>query len=236
LELTPEKYHTIDIIFKKQGSVVIAIAFGKVIAHASTKEEAFELSKDILNKAIPQSHWSKWDFMESVDKTDKLYEVLNYLGWIAMEKYNGIRAGVSNEKGIIIVGKQGNNITDKYPDITSNIMFRTANTIIDGEIIVDSNSSKKDIKRSVFVAFDIMKYNGMDVTPYPIERRLEMLRMAIIQGKYVIIAPVYTDIKDIWSKTVILRKEGIIIKQLKSPYIGGKSNHWFELNNIRKKD
>jgi ATP-dependent DNA ligase len=88
----------------------------------------------------------------------------------------------------------------------------------------------------VFKAFDIIMYNGTDLTSLPyMERKMLLSKVAPLSGtiEYV---PFRTDIKRFFEEVKARGDEGIIIKRVDSRYEHERSFNWLKIKNWRDEE
>jgi len=159
---------------------------------------------------------------------------------IAELKLDGIRLILSNMDQLKLYTRHNNDVTDKFPELhNSNI---PQGTILDGELIVTDENGKPDFEAMMsrfqsktdknpvtFCVFDIMRYNGIEVTGLPLSKRKELLSKAVTNSKHInIVEPAAGSATDYFEVVQRFGLEGIVIKDLKSRYAVGSRSWSFQ--------
>jgi bifunctional non-homologous end joining protein LigD len=165
-------------------------------------------------------------------------------GWIHEIKHDGIRIVARKEADKVrLVTRNGHDFTERYPLIVDSIRsLPTKSCIVDGEAVVvdDDGLSIFDLLRyrrhdhaATICAFDLIEVDGTDLRRRPIEERKDRLSR-LSQRCYfgITVNEVYTgDGSMIYKHACTLGCEGIVSKQLGSPYRAGRSAHWLKIKN-----
>lgn len=184
-----------------------------------------------------------------LDKYDKRED------WIAQEKLDGVRVvAIVKDGEVRIVGRKGNCYNIQLPKIV-NALKKFPNCIIDGEVIANdfnfeniasiiNTQDKLKIKlltekyNPVYYVFDILEYEGKDLRDKPLRERLEYLMDLEFEGAwygdYVKMLEWTNQILELWDKIVKENKEGLILKDLDSKYIGKRSDKWLKVKNFKE--
>lgn len=185
--------------------------------------------------------------------------------WLYEVKYDGFRCIlVWDEKLPILISRNGHDLTHQFPEIIQfclsihSEMAPFLPLTMDGELahlvnpvksdfsIVQSRGrmrNEKSISKHVenhpcnYIAFDLLRIKGDDLTSYPLtHRKLEINK--IFQstgtiGKQMIQAiDVYEDADSVWDTVVENNAEGVIAKRKTSDWIDGKrTNQWLKIKN-----
>jgi DNA ligase 1 len=119
--------------------------------------------------------------------------------WLAEWKWDGIRAQIVKRAGRIHLWSRGEElITDRFPEVTDAAASLPDGTVLDGEILAFRGDRplpfsalqqrigrQKHVARKardipvVFMAFDILEYEGVDVRPEPLARRRDTLEKVL---------------------------------------------------------
>lgn len=178
------------------------------------------------------------------DSKDYIYEI----------KFDGIRACIFvSPKHIEIKSRNNKDLTYLYPELASIKKLVTKNTILDGEIIVMSdtgpsfsllqkrshlkNMSKIKIAAKenpvIFVVFDIL-YQDKDLTNLKLVERKKILDN-LKENDYFIKSKTYTEGIKLFENIKKLNLEGIVAKKKDSIYeINTRSNNWLKIKNINE--
>ncbi|MFC5449051.1 DNA ligase [Paenibacillus aestuarii] len=144
-------------------------------------------------------------------------------------KWDGIRLIVSNMDRLRLYTKN-TDATIKYPELHDPPIPK--GTILDGEMCTLDEFGKSDFEATnagfrsskkrkpvVYMAFDILMHQGIDVTGLPLERRKELLEDTLQENEhYRIVKPVNGSSKAFYDLVCQHGLEGIVIKKRSSRY------------------
>jgi bifunctional non-homologous end joining protein LigD len=171
-------------------------------------------------------------------------------GWAYEFKWDGVRALVDvTERGVRLQSRVGNDITGGYPELVAQAA-EVGDALLDGEIVAfDAGRpsferlqqrmhvrGKADLARLVeqvpvtFVAFDVLRRYGVDLTARPFaERRATLDRFASDHPGWTL-SPVFDDGP---ATEAVAREhglEGVVAKRVSSPYRpGARNDDWRKL-------
>ncbi len=176
-------------------------------------------------------------------KGDFLYEI----------KWDGIRAiFLLNEGELTIYSRNGNDITEKFPELNDpQKTFRINNGVFDGEIVCLDREGKADFKKVIkrlmtkrtidvehatrrspayAYLFDALYMDGRNLTKDPLLRRRSWLIDSIRTDSYYRISEVVEDGEALFEAAKELGVEGIMAKDpVGKYYIGRRSDVWFKI-------
>ena len=162
-------------------------------------------------------------------------------GWIFEIKLDGFRIIASKGKGdeVTLWSRNGNSLNRKFFYIADALKFLPQETILDGELVALDDEGRPQFsllqsfrsaaERVRFVAFDILRLRGRDLTKLPLPERKEILEREV-RGR----APqiLVTDFAE-GNAAAMLREvrqtklEGLISKRKNSAYEAGeRSGAW----------
>lgn len=185
-----------------------------------------------------------WDEMGSTDH------------WQAEWKWDGIRGQVIVRKNELFVWSRGEElVTDKYPEYHPFAQQLPNGTVLDGEILAFENGeplpfaviqkrigrktlSKKLLTEApvIFMAYDILEFEGKDVRAKPLSDRREMLQQVVINAKNDSLRLSSNIDFDSWEnlaetreKSREVKAEGIMLKRKDADYkVGRKRGDWWK--------
>jgi bifunctional non-homologous end joining protein LigD len=185
--------------------------------------------------------------------------------WAFEVKWDGVRAiAYKEEEGgaVRIQSRNGNDITQKYPEITNALENLPANihsAVFDGEIVVlddkglpdfqghqhrmhvndkeEIESLSKEIPATYYI-FDILYYDGEDVKTKSYLERRQILSKLISPDDFLKISEFVEERgSHMLRHTIKFNLEGIIAKhKLSRYYEGRRSREWLKIKNIRTQD
>ncbi len=167
-------------------------------------------------------------------------------------KWDGIRTLLYKEGDTIrVVSRNGNDLTDKFPELTEHLKsIKVEGAILDGELVCldpqgrpkfdqiisrmhtqGAESISRAAKRKPVFAylFDLIYLDGRDLTKLPLDLRQSWLKAIIDPGVYRI-SERFEDGKALFEAARDSQLEGVMVKLRTSPYTPGKrSNHWIKV-------
>lgn len=178
--------------------------------------------------------------------------------WLHEVKWDGIRGLSYIENGRLrIYTKHRNERTAFYPellDITS--LLHAKNAILDGEIVIFDKSGNpsfyyslvreriRDINKirhyagiypAKYILFDIMYYNGKNLTREPLVERKKMLKSILNKSSIITLTDAFSNGEELYGLMRVKNWEGIVSKEKNSCYISGKThNSWYKTKLSRK--
>lgn len=164
--------------------------------------------------------------------------------WIYEIKHDGFRILAQKDAARVrLITRNGYDFADRYPLIVNAINRLPVETcIIDGEaIVVDQNGlSVFDLLRyrrhdhaATLCAFDVLEVDGADLRRKPIEERKQHLSWALRTSHHGIAlnATYNSDGPIVYEHACALGCEGVVSKQLGSPYFSGRTDKWLKMKN-----
>ncbi|WP_432171870.1 ATP-dependent DNA ligase [Streptomyces sp. 1222.5] len=166
-------------------------------------------------------------------------------GWAAEPKWDGFRAAVSTDAGTVVLrSRRGTQMGPAFPEIVAATSQLPDQTALDGELILwDWEAGRLSFEQlqnrlrrrgaaaaraaerwpAQFVAFDLLRLSGTDITGWPYMRRraaLEELFVTRALSAPWVLCPSTTNPATIheWLTWGSVRIEGVIFKGLNDPY------------------
>ena len=178
-------------------------------------------------------------------------------GWAYEFKWDGVRALIDvSDRGVRLTSRAGNDISAGYPELVGQAAD-VGDALLDGEIVafVDGRPSfgvlqsrmhlraAKDVARVAaqapvtFVAFDLLRRFGVDLTARPYtERRATLERFAQEQPGWTL-SPSFDDGPATEQVARAQQLEGVVAKRLDSTYQPGRrTDDWRKLRFVRSGD
>ena len=160
-------------------------------------------------------------------------------GWIYEEKYDGYRI-VAYKEGdrVTLVSRNGNDRTATYPSVTRAIQQLSMRTVLlDGEVVAfDSHGISRfqllqeGSAATSYAVFDCLYSSGGDLRNEPLTTRRAAVESALDNVKGLMISRRLPD-NGLEAYKIAKKKgyEGIVAKDLSSPYIEGRSAKWLKV-------
>jgi bifunctional non-homologous end joining protein LigD len=164
--------------------------------------------------------------------------------WIHETKFDGYRLlTLKNNHKIALMTRNNNNWTSKFKSIEQAVAkLNIDKVVLDGEVVVLDKNLKSDFqflqnaihgggKTFVYYIFDILYYEDYDVTSLPLLKRKAILRNIIPNNKRSILR--YSEHSTLagdklFKRSCKLGQEGIISKDVNSPYVQKRSQFWLK--------
>jgi bifunctional non-homologous end joining protein LigD len=178
-------------------------------------------------------------------------------GWAYEFKWDGIRALVEvSDGGVQLTSRAGNDISAGYPELVAQAAD-VGDALIDGEIVafVDGRPSfgrlqtrmhlraARDVARMAadspvtFVAFDLLRRYGVDLTARPYTERRATLERFAEENEGWTLSPSFDDGPATEHVARAQQLEGVVAKRLDSRYVPGRrTEHWRKLRFVRAGD
>ena len=173
-------------------------------------------------------------------------------------KWDGIRAlFVKNEADLKIYSRNGNDITEKFPELSDPENFRVENGVFDTEIVCLDESGKANFKKvikrlmsksssvsiqqqtnpAVAYFFDCIYLDGKALIKDPMLRRRAWMEDSIQKNFSFRISPVEEDGEALFEAAMKHGIEGVMAKEKESKYYPGKrSDSWIKVKSKSTKD
>lgn len=157
-------------------------------------------------------------------------------GWIFEEKYDGDRILAYKEGDrVTLLSRNAKARSDRFPAIVAAVSALTPRTIVlDGEVAVFDNLGISRFQllqqgrcKPVYAVFDCLYCNGADLRKAPLKDRLQALRQWVKGGPSIKLARrLKADGLEAFAQARKAGFEGLVAKELASPYVAGRSSFW----------
>ena len=177
--------------------------------------------------------------------------------WMFEVKWDGVRA-ISYVSDTLSVRSRNNvELLDRFPELRE-LKELCENVVLDGEIIVfregnvdfqaaaqrTQTSEPRDVERlaatnpATYVVFDVLEVDGESVIDQPLDRRMEMLRVRLREGRYVTRSiPVEGRGVEFYEAATGRGLEGVVAKRRSSTYQpGARSSDWLKIKQVKSCD
>jgi DNA ligase D-like protein (predicted ligase) len=170
--------------------------------------------------------------------------------WVFERKLDGIRASVRRDGGeVTLTSRTGRSMTSTYPELVEALEAEAATDFLaDGEIVA-FEGSRTSFERlqgrmgvddarlarlsgiPVFLyLFDLLEFDGHDLTGLPLRERKSALRRAFSFAGPVRYTPHRNERgEELFREACAKGWEGLIAKRAESPYVHGRSGDWLKL-------
>jgi bifunctional non-homologous end joining protein LigD len=171
--------------------------------------------------------------------------------WLFEIKWDGMRTLARIHNGRSRLWSRSNlEITGEYPEMSGLANHVDASEAwLDGEIVALDSEGRSDFQRLqlrfgvqnpsaqllestpvVFYVFDIVYFNGYDLHKVPLIERKELLRDVLRDNSKIRYSDhVVQEGEELYQLAVARRLEGLVAKQIASPYHEGRSSAWIKI-------
>ena len=222
---------------KKASAKVKAKAKAKAKADVKAKAKA---KADVKGVALPAFGKLLPQLATLVD------DVPTHGDWVYEVKYDGYRAIATLDDGKVrIASRNGKDWTDHFAIVAKALSHVRAKTaVFDGEIAYVMDDGRTDFQKLqnalsgtadaghlVYFVFDLLHYDGVDLTGEPLEARKDKLR-TILAGEN---RPLKMgdhargNGKELFAQACKMGLEGIIAKRADKPYRAGRGPDWVKV-------
>lgn len=172
--------------------------------------------------------------------------------WIHEIKFDGYRIlAFISANNIILKSRNNKDWTAYFPSIVMELeQLQLKPSVLDGEIVVLNEEGKSDfqllqnsIKAKqhtpyIYYVFDILYYDQYDVIPLTLLQRKDLLSALLKKrSEWVRFSDfIQEDGKEVFEHACQLSLEGIISKEVHSPYVARRSKHWLKIKCIKRQE
>lgn len=173
-------------------------------------------------------------------------------GWIHEIKWDGIRVmAATGPAGVRLTNRSGNDITAAYPEVVAGGAQLPDGLLLDGELIaIDREAGVPTLnaiaprihvrdpdkaarlaaeRPATFMAFDVLRFDGHDVTALPLEQRRVLLEGLAPFGQAWELSQTFDDARAVTDFTRSSGLEGVMSKRASSRYQAGtRSVDWIK--------
>jgi bifunctional non-homologous end joining protein LigD len=165
-------------------------------------------------------------------------------GWIYEEKYDGYRILAYKEGDkVTLLSRNNNDRTHSHPQIAAAVGKLPARTLLlDGEAVafdrhrVSRFQLLQQGSPASYAVFDLLYENGKDLRKQPLSARRERLQSAVTKSARIFISHRLAE-NGLEAYRLAKEKgyEGLVTKDLSSPYIEGRSTKWLKVK-VKQED
>jgi len=160
-------------------------------------------------------------------------------GWVYEEKYDGIRLLAYKEgTRVQLISRNDIDRSGSYPEVAAAIAkLRPAALLLDGEVVVFDQKKVSHFQllqqgkgHRVFAVFDCLYVEGEDLRRKPLAERRQALER-VVPGKAPLLLSRRLATNGMKAYEVAQRRgyEGLVAKDLSSPYVAGRSRYWLKV-------
>jgi bifunctional non-homologous end joining protein LigD len=160
-------------------------------------------------------------------------------GWVYEEKYDGYRLLAYKEgEQVRLISRNDIDRSSSYPEVAEAIAkLRPASLLLDGEVVVFDRKRVSHFQllqqskgNRVFATFDCLYVDGEDLRRKPLsERRSVLERVVTENGKLILSRRLAANGLKAYEIAKRRGYEGLIAKDLASPYVEGRSSYWLKV-------
>lgn len=157
-------------------------------------------------------------------------------GWVYEEKYDGYRLLAYKEgPRVSLMSRNDIDYAATYPEVAAAIArLPQPALLLDGEVVVfdAKNVSRFQLLQQsknarVFAVFDCLYAEGADLRRHPLSERREILEQIVGKQKGLMLSRrLATNGLEAYKVAQQRQYEGLIAKDLKSPYVEARTNYW----------
>lgn len=163
--------------------------------------------------------------------------------WLFEPKWDGYRALCFLKDGKVrFISRNGRNLTQRFPELQeTSTLIKAQTTIIDGEIVALDRSGKPtfDALRYrqhhgaiVFYAFDLLYFDGQDISQYPLVARKAALKRILRKastGRIRYTEHIEGHGERLFTQLEAIQLEGMVCKRKDSVYAFARSKQWLKV-------
>lgn len=170
--------------------------------------------------------------------------------WIFEIKWDGYRALAYKDKQVRLVSRGQKSFNERYPTIVKEVKKIPGRFILDGEIVILDKKGKSNFQmlqnylnrkegNPLYYVFDILSYNGKDLTHLPLIERKKILHQLLKKSRVSHIK--YSDHieekgKAFFQAAKKKNLEGIIAKKKTSHYQFHRSRDWQKIKTTQRQE
>ena len=176
-------------------------------------------------------------------------EPFNDKEWIFEVKWDGYRALSYKNKKVQLLSRNQKSFNARFPLIVKELEKLPGTFILDGEIVILDkgrsnfqllqNAKQTKERNAYYYLFDIMSYEGINLTRLSLIKRKEILRKLLekSKSKYLHFSEYVEQFgKRFFDKAKKKGWEGIIAKKKQSPYRFTRSKEWLKIKTKKRQE
>lgn len=169
----------------------------------------------------------------------------NHADWLFEIKWDGYRAVAElDSTHVSLYSRNGLSFIEKYPPVVESLQKLGLQAVLDGEIIVADENGIPDFEklqhykkstagRLIYYVFDLLSYQGHDLTGLPLLQRKEILKGLVPRDEHIKYSEhVVKDGVAFFNAAKQKGIEGIVAKHSAGRYMtGARSREWLKIKN-----
>ncbi|MFH2111591.1 MAG: non-homologous end-joining DNA ligase [Candidatus Bathyarchaeota archaeon] len=177
--------------------------------------------------------------------------------WVFEVKWDGIRAIAYVGEALSVRSRNDQELRGSFPELEE-LKSLTDDAVLDGEIVVmragspdfraaarrNKLTNPSDVEEArvtspaTYIVFDILEKSSVSLIDRPLQKRLEILKASVRQGRYVALSvPVREHGVNYYEAAVRRGLEGVVAKRLSSTYQpGARSSDWLKVKRVKSCD
>ncbi len=166
--------------------------------------------------------------------------------YIFEPKLDGYRALCYKNSSLRFISRNGNDLTQDFPELQTPKNIKAKTAVIDGEIVIYNKKGYPDFNLiqnrqtrrlpAFFVAFDILMKNEKDLTTNTLLQRKAVLERTFLENNFFQLL-LYTEKGEQLLEQIKKHNlEGMMIKKKDSSYQQGRSADWLKLKLVKTID
>jgi len=179
-------------------------------------------------------------------------------GWLFEIKWDGIRTVAFVENGAVrLFSRSKRDVTSEFPEFQNLARhIRAGTAILDGEIVTLDENGRSDFQKLqnrfgvskpsqklindvplTYYFFDLLYCNGFDIRKTPLLQRKEFLRQLLRSDDRLRFSEhQLVKGKELYAAAEAQGLEGIVGKQIESPYTGSRTSSWLKFKIVTELD
>lgn len=176
-------------------------------------------------------------------------------GYLFEPKLDGFRAICYKGPELEFYNRKQQKITHRFPELTFASQLKCDECILDGELVAYNQQGNPDfrllMKRrmkviertgraavpAMYAAFDICMKDGKNLMSLPLKERKQILDETVDEGPKIQKVFTTTDGKKLYEMMLQRKLEGVVAKDLNSPYLAGRrTDNWIKIKTFKTLD
>ncbi len=170
--------------------------------------------------------------------------------WIFEIKWDGFRGLACKAKTLQLLSRNQLSFNKRFPNIVEELEKISGRFILDGEIVILDRQGRSQFQllqnypkekkgTPYYYLFDILSYNGKDLTHLPLIERKTILAKLLTSRRFKFLRfseHIFTKGKELFKKAKAMGYEGIIAKRADSAYQPKRSRDWLKIKSSPRQE